>query len=183
LSGVTHLTTKRYSPYKRNRLMAGMKPINSCKNIFKRLEIFTLPCEYIFSLMIFIARNQEMFPTNSHIHTVNTRDKNQLHRPIPNLSCFQKSAYYAGIKIFHSLPWNLTTLIHKQVQFKVALKKYLSTHSFYSVDEFILSNNSKCMQCFPLVLSAIIHLLYSYMLMCGFIWTFHYCCEPCSSFW
>jgi hypothetical protein len=69
----------------------------------------------------------------------------QLHRPIAKLSCFQKSAYYAGIKIFNSLPSNLSTLIDKQAQFKVALKKYLITHSFYSVDEFILSNNSKCM--------------------------------------
>jgi hypothetical protein len=95
--------------------------------------------------MIFIAKNQEMLPTNSHIHTVNTRNKNQLHRPIANLSCFQKSVYYAGIKIFNSLPSNLTTLIDKLAQFKVALQKYLITHSFYSVDEFILSNNSKYM--------------------------------------
>jgi hypothetical protein len=52
---------------------------------------------------------------------------------------------YADIKIFNSLPTNLTTLIDKQAQFKVALKKYLITHSFYSVDEFILSKNSNCM--------------------------------------
>jgi hypothetical protein len=73
--------------------------------------------------MIFIAKNQETFPTNSHIHTINIKNKNQLYRRIANLSCFQKSAYYAGIKIFNSLPSNLTTLIDKQVQFKVALKK------------------------------------------------------------
>jgi hypothetical protein len=50
-------------------------------------------------LMNFIVNNQEHFQTNSAIHNVNTRNKNQLHRPICNLSCFQKSAYYAGIKI------------------------------------------------------------------------------------
>jgi hypothetical protein len=32
------------------------------------------------------------------IHSVNTRNKNQLHRPTGNLSCFQKRAYYAGIR-------------------------------------------------------------------------------------
>jgi hypothetical protein len=68
------------------------------------------------------CKNQEMFPTNSAIHTVNTSNKNELHRPTANLSCFQKSAYYAGVKIFNSLPSNLSTLIDKQVQFKVALK-------------------------------------------------------------
>jgi hypothetical protein len=90
--------------------MAGAKPRDSCKNLFKRLEILTLTCEYIFSLMIFIVKNLEFLPTNSTIHTVNTRNKNQLHKPIASLSCFQKSAYYAGIKI--------TALIEKQAQFK-----------------------------------------------------------------
>jgi hypothetical protein len=53
------------------------------------------------SLLLFIVNNQEHFQTsNSAVHSVNTRNKNQLHRPIVNLSCFQKSAYYAGIKIF-----------------------------------------------------------------------------------
>ncbi|PNF23822.1 hypothetical protein B7P43_G15913 [Cryptotermes secundus] len=126
------------------RIMAGVKPRESCKNIFKRLEILTLPCEYIFSLMIFIVKNQEFFPTNSTIHNVNTRNKNQLHRPVASLSCFQKSAYYTGIKIFNNLPPNITTLIDKQGQFKVALKRYLITHSFYSVEEFMLPNNIKC---------------------------------------
>jgi hypothetical protein len=58
--------------------MAGVKPRDSCKNIFKRLEMLTLPCEYILSLMIFMVKNQEMFPTNSTIHTVNTRNKNDV---------------------------------------------------------------------------------------------------------
>jgi predicted peroxiredoxin len=82
------------------------------------------------------------FQTNSAIHSVNTRNKNQLHRPIANLSCFQKSAYYAGIKIFNSLPSSLTSLINKKAEFEVALKRYLITHSFYSVDEFLMFTNN-----------------------------------------
>jgi hypothetical protein len=92
---------------------------------------------YIFSLVNFIVNNQEYFQNNSAIHSVNTRNKNQLYRPIANLSCFQKSAYYAGIKIFDSLP----SLVNKKARFKVALKRYLITHSFYSVDEFLMFTN------------------------------------------
>jgi hypothetical protein len=40
------------------RIIAGVKPINSCRKLFKRLEILPLPCEYIFSLMNFIVNNQ-----------------------------------------------------------------------------------------------------------------------------
>jgi hypothetical protein len=52
--------------------------------------------------MILIVNNQELYPTNSAVHSVNTRNKNQLYRPSANLSCFQKSEYYAGIKVFKS---------------------------------------------------------------------------------
>jgi hypothetical protein len=84
---------------------------------------------------------QEHFLTNSAILSVNTRNKNQLHRPFANISCFQKSAYYAGIKIFNSLLSSLTRLVNKKAQFKVALKRYLITHSFYSVHEFLMFTN------------------------------------------
>jgi lipoprotein signal peptidase len=29
------------------RIIAGVKPRNSCRNLFKRLEILPLPCEYV----------------------------------------------------------------------------------------------------------------------------------------
>jgi hypothetical protein len=96
LLGVTHLTAKRYSLHKR-------KLSDLYKSMFKRLEILTLSSEYIFSLMNFTVNNQEHFQTNSTIHGVNTRNKNQPYRPTTNLSCFRKSAYYAGIKILHFL--------------------------------------------------------------------------------
>jgi IS1 family transposase len=112
------------------RITAGVKPRHSCRNLFKRLEILPLPCEYVFSLMNFTVNKQELFQTNSAVHSVNTRYKHQLHRPIANLSCFQKSAFYTGINIFNSLPSTLTSLVNKKSQFKVALKRYLNTHSF-----------------------------------------------------
>jgi len=49
-----------------------------------------------------------------------------------------KSTFYAGIKIFKILPPSLTVLKNDKVKFKVALKKYLLTQSFYSVDEFFM---------------------------------------------
>jgi hypothetical protein len=35
------------------RIMAAVKPRNICRNLFKRLQILTLPCECMFSLMNF----------------------------------------------------------------------------------------------------------------------------------
>jgi hypothetical protein len=92
------------------RIIAGVKSRNSCRNQFVNLQILPLPCEYIFTLMNVFVNNQEHFQKNSAIHSVNTRIGDHLHRPTANLSCFQKSAYYAGIKIFNTLPSNLEVL-------------------------------------------------------------------------
>jgi hypothetical protein len=121
------------------RIMVGVKPWNSCGNLFKRLEILSLPCEYIFSLINIIITNQKCFQTNSALHSVNTRNKNHLLRPIVDLSCFQKSAYYAGIKIFNTLPSSLKSLMNEKPQFKVVLKRYLiHTHSTLLMNSYFL---------------------------------------------
>jgi hypothetical protein len=60
-------------------------------------------------------------------------------RPIANLTCFPKSTYYSGINIFNNLPSSLKSLKNEKAEFKVALKRYLNTHAFHSVDEFLLS--------------------------------------------
>jgi hypothetical protein len=61
------------------------------QTLSKTLEILALPHEYIFSLMDFTMNSHVFFQTNSTAHSVNTRNKHELHRPIANLSCFQKS--------------------------------------------------------------------------------------------
>jgi hypothetical protein len=85
-----------------------------------------------------VQKNQENFQTNSAVHSINTRNKHHLHRPIANLSCLQKSAFYSSIRIFNRLPYSVTDLKNEKVQFKVALRRYLNAQSFYSIDEFLM---------------------------------------------
>jgi hypothetical protein len=40
------------------RIVAGVKSRTSCRNLFMRVEILLLPCEYIFTLMNFVVNNQ-----------------------------------------------------------------------------------------------------------------------------
>jgi hypothetical protein len=115
------------------RIMVG-----ACRSLFKKIRDFT----YSMSKYIFISEhylnNQEHFQTNSSIHSIDTSNKHHLHRPNANLSGFQKSTFYAGIRIFNRLPLSLISLKNEKTKFKVALRKYLNTHSFYSVDEFFM---------------------------------------------
>jgi hypothetical protein len=73
---------------------------------------------------------------NSSVHKINTRSKHHFHRPVANLSCFQKGTSYSGIKIFNSLPTSITSLKNEKTQFRIALKKFLYANSFYCMDEF-----------------------------------------------
>ena len=55
------------------------------------------------------------------------RNKHNLHTPHANLSCFQKSIFYAGMKLFNSLPPSVTVLENDKVKCKAALRKYIHT--------------------------------------------------------
>jgi hypothetical protein len=67
---------------------------SSCRNLFKQLNILLLKSQYIFSLIMFVARNRELFVTNANVHNFPTRSHNDLHLPIANLSVFQKGVYF-----------------------------------------------------------------------------------------
>jgi hypothetical protein len=88
--------------------------------------------------MMFVVDNQDNFQTNSSLHSVDTRNKTQLHKPIANLSCFQKGVSYADVKILNSLPSSISNLRNDKLHFKVALQRYLMDRSFYSLAEFLM---------------------------------------------
>jgi len=110
------------------RIMAGARPRTLCRSTFKQLEILSLPCKYILSLLNFIIYKQENSRTNSSIHNT-------------VLINFQRITFYAAIKTFNSLPPSLKILKNDRAKFKTALRKYLNTHSFYSVDELFMYTN------------------------------------------
>jgi hypothetical protein len=113
----------RYLNYKKRlvRIMVGVGSRCSYRGLFKRLDILALPCQYIFLLMKFVVDNLGSFQTNSIVHGLTTTNKTQLHRPIGNLSSFQKGLSYGGVKIFNSLPTSIYNLRHDKKQFKFAL--------------------------------------------------------------
>jgi hypothetical protein len=126
LGGNSSYSKKIFTLQKRIiRIMVGAHPRTSCRRLFKKFDILTIPSQYIYSLTSFFIGNQEKFQTNSSLHNITTRNKHHLHRPVANLSCFQKCASYSGIRIFNSLPRGITNFKNEKTQFKVALKNFL----------------------------------------------------------
>jgi hypothetical protein len=85
-----------------------------------------------------VTNNRHHFETNSVIHNVNTWTKYDLHHPPSQLTVFQKGTYYAGIKVFNSLPAAIKELSHNLKQFKLAFKNFLLLHT---LDEYFKYKN------------------------------------------
>jgi len=46
---------------------------DSCFHLFKNLKILPFKSQYIFSLLLFVAKNRDLYESNSAIHNINTR--------------------------------------------------------------------------------------------------------------
>jgi len=83
---------------------------------------------------MFVYNNLDNFKTNSLLHDFNTRSKNQL----PFLSV--KLTFVKMGIIFSTT--NILELQENKMLFKSALSKYLLTHVFYRMEEFLLHNDT-----------------------------------------
>jgi len=118
------------------RIITNSNKNASCRELFKKLNIPPLQSQYIYSILLFIIKNKDQFPLNSHMHTINTRHNNNLHVPPANLTVYQRGVYYSGIKIFNHLPTTIKNLSDSKKKFQIALRKFLLYNSFYSLEEY-----------------------------------------------
>ena len=77
------------------RIITNSNKDASCRELFKKLNILPLQSQYIYSILLFIIKNKDQFPLNSHTHTINTRHNNNLHVPPANLTVYQSGVYYS----------------------------------------------------------------------------------------
>jgi hypothetical protein len=106
------------------RIIMNTRPRDSCREIFKNMEIMTLYSQHIYSLILYAVNNKHLFNTNNEIHTYRTRYNNNLHLPIVNLSKFTKGPYISGVKAFSHLPQYTKILANDQKHSKSTLKRF-----------------------------------------------------------
>jgi len=99
---------------------------SSCQ-LFKNLKILPLKSQYISSLLLFVAKNRDLYESNSEIHNISTRFSSDLHTATANLTTFQKIPFYFGVKVFNHLPTtsSIKNTSHDINQFR-CLKKFPS---------------------------------------------------------
>jgi hypothetical protein len=135
--GNSHLSTNIFKIQKRIiRTLTNTGRHDTCRPLFKQLQILPLPSQYIFSILLFVNKNRDLFLSNSEIHKINTRYNQNLHLPSTNLALVQRGVLYSGSKIYNCLPLSIKAHSNNTKCFKVALKRYLIEHVFYSLDEY-----------------------------------------------
>jgi len=118
------------------RIITNSRMRDSCRELFKKLEILPIHSQYIFSISIFVIKNKHLFYTNNQIHSIDTRFKTNLHPPTANLTKFQKGVYYSVIKICNNFLHNIKDLANEIILFQNALKRFLLISSFYNSEEY-----------------------------------------------
>ena len=83
-----------------------------------------------------VVKNKDLFKTNSDVHSFSTRSYYDLHIPAENLAVFQNGVWYSGIKIYNHIPPTIKQLSYDISKFKVVLKRFLYTNSFYTLEEY-----------------------------------------------
>jgi hypothetical protein len=127
------------------RIITDSRPRDSCRQSFKKLGILPLMSQYIFTLLLFIVNNKTLFQTNSEIHSINSRNNYDFHRPLVNLTTYKNGTHYSGINMFNNyLPTHIKILSHNVNQFRLALRDFLHLHSFYTLEDYFNSNSNSC---------------------------------------
>jgi hypothetical protein len=110
---------------------------DSCRPLFKHLNILPFYSQYIFSVSMSVVKNMDIFTLNSDIHSIHTRQGSDLHHPTYKLTKIQKGVYCSGIMIFNNLPQNLKNMTPEVNKFKHTSKEFLHPGSFYSLQEYL----------------------------------------------
>jgi hypothetical protein len=124
------------------------------------------------------------------MRSVNTRHKHCLHKLIANLTCFQKAhiMLWSEFSVTYHL---ISNVMNEKALFKVALKRYWNTHSFYSVHEYLLSrkqlmylNSLVCSHCVflgSLVWGLKWYVFCVFLYFCDILWSFWLALDPCNA--
>jgi len=102
----------------------GCRNRNSCRNLFKLLNIIRLKSQCIFYLFISVVNNKNYFEINADNYNTLTRQRNNLHLPQVNLAIFKEGTYYSGIKTFSSLPTEIKDLSNNPKTYTITLKHF-----------------------------------------------------------
>jgi hypothetical protein len=75
------------------------KVIHSYREHFRDINILPLRLQYIYSLMMFVIKNREIFNTNSDCYETDTRQNMNIHMYQVNLAKYGNGVYHMAVNL------------------------------------------------------------------------------------
>ena len=135
---LTHITKLLKLQKKAIRIILHKHRLVSCRPLFKKLAILTIPSIYILEASCFIKKlllhhNTHLtIQTTGEIHEYHTRRQNHVY--IPNSKHTKFDIKYKCSSIYNRLPEHLKALTSMQ-RFRLSTKKFLLDNTLYSINE------------------------------------------------
>lgn len=107
---------------------------DSCKEYFAKHNILTIPSMYIYFSLCYIHKHKNSYALLDSQHNYQTRHNNKIILPKCNLSLFYNSPEFSALRMYNTLPNQVTTLPYSK--FKTVLKRRLISLCLYSVTDF-----------------------------------------------
>lgn len=116
------------------RIMMKLQSRASCKNAFRELGLLTLPCLYIYEVIVY-CKSQCDLVQGRQVHQYDTRGRDIYREQQHRLEITHHLPKQTGIRLINKLPNNIKQINNMNI-FKNSLKRLLVKNSFYSVTEF-----------------------------------------------
>jgi Reverse transcriptase (RNA-dependent DNA polymerase) len=117
------------------RIIENLRPLDSCREVFKALGILPLPALYIYKTVIFLKQNPQYFLGNTKTHRYDTRNKGLYDVECHRTTAREKGLHYSAIKFFNNLPQSLRDENNVN-KLKQKLKSLLLNKKVYSLKDF-----------------------------------------------
>lgn len=121
------------------RTMFGLRVIDTCKPLFIKFKILTLPSLYIFEVAVFVKTNPNLFKKMSDLNNRSRRDDSSLCVRRSHTALMYKSVFCMAPVIFNHIPRPIKEL--NVSLFKKRLKYLLVNKAYYSISEFLTDKN------------------------------------------
>ena len=121
------------------RAIYNLRRRESLRELFKKINIMTVPCQFIYENIMHVRKNPHLFNKISDRHNFNTRNKDKIDQRYFRLSKVQKSFMGYCVKCYNKIPSEILNLNERK--FKSYIKNTLSKQAYYKLEDYIQDKN------------------------------------------
>lgn len=117
------------------RNIVGAKYLDTCRPIYKDMQVLTVPSLYIYESAVFVKQHQHYFESNKTTHSYKTRNKKDFYIPTSSVPTTRKGVFNSLMRVYNSIPNDIKSL--QLNSFKAKLKKLLLNETIYDINLFL----------------------------------------------